>query len=82
MACIKAPIPTPPELPLPLTVKPPSLNATFDPNLCCKTPPIPPVAINPKIPPLVLDPATVILKKATKQITAYLDKLQLKCPRE
>jgi len=84
MACIKGPTLPAPTLPAPFTVDPPDLAASlsFDPKLCCKLPPIPPQSVNLPIPGIILDPIAAALKDAVAQVNAYLDQIQLKCPRE
>ncbi len=85
MACIKAPIPTIPELPAPLTLTPPFEIEVpdFAAGLCCKIP-IPPIPIPPiPIPPLTVNPAFIAtLNGFVKQLNDYLNSLEAGCPLE
>lgn len=80
--CLSAPtIPPAPPLPFPITAALPKIAISFNPKFCCKLPSFS-VKIAPTLPPLILNPALTFLKKARGQINAFLDQIQIRCPRE
>lgn len=84
MSCISLPAVTPPTLPSPLSLTPPSVDPPeFELELCCKLPPIeiplPPIPL----PPLVLNPAVIAsLNAYIEQACTYVNSLSLSCPLE
>lgn len=85
MACIKAPVPTIPELPSPISLTPPFdiEIPDFALGLCCKIP-IPPIPLPPiHIPPLLFPvPLVEQLNVYVKKLNDYLNSLEAGCPLE
>lgn len=84
MPCIALPTITPPTLPSPLSLGAPLPPAPPDlpTGICCKFPVAPTVPPLPTIPAAVLGPFVDALNTYVGQVTEFLDKLQLSCPRE
>ena len=84
MACLKAPVPTAPTLPDGFGFGAVTPSVTLNPALCCKIPPFPypippiPLGVGVQVPP----PIIVAVAKAKATLLAYIDKLQISCPRE
>lgn len=82
--CLKAPIPTIPTLPDGFGFGAVTPAVKLDLTLCCKIPPFPyaippiPLGVGVQIPPPIL----VAIAKAKATLLAYVDKLQINCPRE
>lgn len=81
MPCIPLPIPTVPSLPSPFTLGITTPPIHFNPQFCCKIPPIvnlPPLPIG-----ITVNPAIIAtLNAAIAEVNNYLHSLPLDCPRE
>jgi|GEM_PF-4964738 len=86
MSCIKVPIPSVPELPAPLTLRPPTPPIPPIPglpNFCCKLPPVPNPLPPIPIPTVILQPEIIaIMNGYIDQVLGYLAALPLECPLE
>lgn len=86
MPCLPLPSVEIPEPPIGLSFALPDLPTEFDPNLCCKIPPVKSPVDEPPLPPIpgaLLNAAVLsAIDKAQAQIDSYLDKLPLECPKE
>lgn len=81
MPCLPLPIPTIPTLPSPFTLGITTPPFSFNPQLCCKIPPIanlPSVSLGIPITPAVIG----VLNAAIGTINTFLHSLPLDCPRE
>jgi hypothetical protein len=80
--CISPPSVSVPSLPGPFSAKASfTLSISYNPKFCCKLPPLPSPHIPVNLPAILINPAITVIKQVTAIIQAFLNQLQVRCPR-
>jgi len=81
--CIELPKVSAPEIPLGLSLAPPSIpGGEVNLELCCKLPPIPIPPIPIPLDPIALSTVLEVLADAVAKVNDYINSLPLSCPLE